>query len=75
MTSPSLPCFETCNSLGLRSIPSLLQRKLPVGWARSTRGQASLLEQEKAARRVCMCVYLFMAVCGIHVCAYLHECI
>lgn len=75
MTSPSPPCFETCNSLGLRSIPSLLQRKLPVGWARSTRGHASLLEQEKAARHVCMCVYLFTAVCWIHVCAYLHECI
>lgn len=75
MTTPSLSCFETWNNLGIRSIQSLLQRKLPVGRARSTRGQASLLEQEKAARRVCMCVYLFMAVCRIHVCAYLHECI
>lgn len=75
MTSPSLSCFETWNSLGLRSIPSLLQRKLPVGWARSTRGQAALLEQEKAARPVCMRVDLFIAVCRILQCAYLHECI
>lgn len=56
MTFPSLSCFQTWNSLGLRSLPSLLQRKLPVGCARSTKGQAALLEQEKAARRLCMCV-------------------
>lgn len=57
--------------MGLRFIPSLLQRKLPVGWARSTRGQAALLQEKKAARRVCVCVYLFLAVCRIHVCVCL----
>lgn len=75
MTFPSPSCFETWNSLGLRSIPSLLQRKLPVGWARSTRGQAALLEQEKAVRRMCRRVCLYIAAYRIHVCAYFLECI
>lgn len=66
MTSPSQSCFETWNSFGHLPFPSLLHEELG---ARSNRVQAALLEEEKAARRTCKHVFLYIA--SIHI---LYDC-